>query len=296
MAVMSEASTIGTVPAARGDRAAAVAAPAPVEDRPLIDDPSAVAPADAKALSASLLVRLRTLEEGTAEYSYVRGTLIELNVSLVRYVARRFRQSGEPMDDIVQVGTIGLIKAIDRFDPSRGLEFVTFAIPTVVGEIKRFFRDTTWAVHVPRRLQELRLALAKGRDHLEQTLGRPATTAELAAHLGISEEEVVEGMVAGNAHTAGSLDLREEGEGGDGSLLQRLGRYDPGLEKVENLEALKPMVAALGERDRSILHMRFVEELTQAEIGARLGVSQMHVSRLLARILGGLRAGLLGGA
>ncbi|MEV6212468.1 RNA polymerase sigma factor SigF [Kitasatospora sp. NPDC051914] len=260
----------------------------------MVEDPSAVAPADAKVLSAALFERLRTLEEGTPEYSYVRGTLVELNLSLVRYVARRFRQSGEPMDDIVQVGTVGLIKAIDRFDPDRGLEFVTLAVPTVVGEIKRFFRDSTWAVHVPRRLQELRLALAKAGDQLEQELGRPATVAELAAHLDLTEDEVLEGMIARNAHTAGSLDLGTDGEDGDGSLLQRLGRHDPGMEKVENLEALKPLVAALSERDRAILHMRFVAEMTQADIGARLGVSQMQVSRLLARILGSLREGMLG--
>ncbi|GJF33281.1 RNA polymerase sigma factor [Kitasatospora sp. NE20-6] len=294
MAVMSERSTIapGPTPAGTGSDHAGAAVPAP--RGPRIDDPSAVAPADAKALSASLFERLRTLEEGTAEYSYVRGTLVELNLSLVRYVAKRFRQSSEPMDDIVQVGTVGLIKAIDRFDPDRGVEFVTLAVPTILGEIKRFFRDTTWAVHVPRRLQELRLALAKVGDDMEQSLGRPATPAELAERLGLTEDEVREGMVARNAHTAGSLDLGAEGEDGDGSLLQRLGRPDPGLEKVENIEALKPLVGSLKERDRAILHMRFVEELTQAEIGTRLGVSQMQVSRLLARILGTLREGLLG--
>ena len=295
MAVMSERSTIAPGPTPAGtvtEHPARPVAPAPYGLR--IEDPSAVAPADAKELSASLLARLRTLEEGTPEYSYVRGTLVELNLSLVRYVAKRFRQSSEPMDDIVQVGTVGLIKAIDRFDPDRGVEFVTLAVPTVLGEIRRFFRDTTWAVHVPRRLQELRLALARTCDDLEQHLGRPATTAELAERLGITEEEVLEGMVARNAHTAGSLDLGTEGEDGDGSLLQRLGQHDPGLEMVENLHALKPLVATLKERDRRILHMRFVEELTQAEIGARLGVSQMQVSRLLTRILTTLREGLLG--
>ncbi|MCU7821216.1 RNA polymerase sigma factor SigF [Kitasatospora sp. DSM 101779] len=295
MAVMSEGSTIAPGATAEGASSAGLAGPAPAPVQRVVDDPSTVAPADAKVLSSALFARLRTLEEGTAEYSYVRGTLVELNLSLVRYVARRFRQSGEPMDDIVQVGTVGLIKAIDRFDPDRGVEFVTLAVPTILGEIKRFFRDATWAVHVPRRLQELRLALAKASDLLEQSLGRPATVAELAAHLEITEDEVVEGMIARNAHTAGSLDLGSDDEDGDGSLLRRLGRHDPGLEKVENLEVLKPLVAALAERDRAILHMRFVEELTQAEIGARLGVSQMQVSRLLARILTRLREGMLVG-
>ncbi|MEV8093164.1 SigB/SigF/SigG family RNA polymerase sigma factor [Kitasatospora sp. NPDC085879] len=294
MAVMSEGSTIAPGATAAGAESEGVAVPAAAPVRRLVEDPSAVAPADAKVLSSALFARLRRLEEGTAEYSYVRGTLVELNLSLVRYVARRFRQSGEPMDDIVQVGTVGLIKAIDRFDPDRGLEFVTLAVPTVLGEIKRFFRDATWAVHVPRRLQELRLALAKASDRLEQDLGRPATVAELAAHLEITEGDVVEGMIARNAHTAGSLDLGSDDDDGDGSLLRRLGRHDPGLEKVENLQALKPLVAALAERDRAILHMRFVDEMTQADIGARLGVSQMQVSRLLARILSRLREGMLG--
>ncbi|PBC76036.1 RNA polymerase sigma-B factor [Streptomyces sp. TLI_235] len=293
MAVMSEGSTIAPGATAAGAGSEGVAVPAAAPVRRLVEDPSAVAPADAKVLSSALFARLRRLEEGTAEYSYVRGTLVELNLSLVRYVARRFRQSGEPMDDIVQVGTVGLIKAIDRFDPDRGLEFVTLAVPTVLGEIKRFFRDATWAVHVPRRLQELRLALAKASDRLEQDLGRPATVAELAAHLEITEGDVVEGMIARNAHTAGSLDLGSDDDG-DGSLLRRLGRHDPGLEKVENLQALKPLVAALAERDRAILHMRFVDDMTQADIGARLGVSQMQVSRLLARILSRLREGMLG--
>ena len=138
--------------------------------------------------------RLETLEEGTHEYAYVRNTLVELNLALVKFAASRFRSRSEPMEDIVQVGTIGLIKAIDRFELSRGVEFPTFAMPTIVGEIKRFFRDTTWSVRVPRRLQELRLDLAKAGDELAQQLDRAPTVAELAEQLGISEEEVVEGM------------------------------------------------------------------------------------------------------
>ncbi|WP_051967309.1 RNA polymerase sigma factor SigF [Kitasatospora mediocidica] len=271
---------------------AAAAHPASA-DLPQIDDPGVVAPADARELSRVLLARLSLLEEGTAGFSYVRGVLIELNISLVKYAARRFMSSSEPMDDIVQVGTIGLIKAIDRFEPERGLEFTTFALPTIIGEIKRHFRDTTWAVHVPRRLQELRLTLAKATDELEQRLDRAPTVAELALLTGVSDDEVTEGLTAGNGYTAGSLDMQLENDSPDSTLARRLGFDDTRIARVEDLHALKPLIASLPERDRTIISLRFVEELTQAEIGERLGVSQMQVSRLLARALATLRAGLL---
>ncbi|MEV7781193.1 RNA polymerase sigma factor SigF [Kitasatospora sp. NPDC088351] len=258
-----------------------------------ITAPREVAPADARALTRTLMRRLGGLEEGTREYSYVRATLIELNLSLVRFAVRRFSSSREPQEDLVQVGTIGLIKAIDRFDPEHGVEFTTFALPTILGEIRRHFRDTTWAVHVPRRLQELRLTLAKAQELLSQRLDRAPTVAELAGHLSLSQEEVIEGLTAANGHTVGSLDMSTDpSEDSKGSLLHRLGDDDSRLEKVEDLVSLKPLVAALPDRDRLILSMRFVEELTQSEIGARLGVSQMHVSRLLSRTLKRLRDGL----
>ncbi|MFI8082279.1 SigB/SigF/SigG family RNA polymerase sigma factor [Kitasatospora sp. NPDC086009] len=261
---------------------------------PEIAEPSEVSPADARELTRTLLARLDALEEGTREYSYVRATLIELNISLVRYAARRFNSSREPQEDLVQAGIVGLIKAIDRFDSRHGVEFTTFAVPTVLGEIRRHFRDTTWAVHVPRRLQELRLTLARAQEQLTQRLDRAPTVAELAEHLSLTPEEVTEGLTAANGHTVGSLDLGSESTDDDsrGSLADRLGMEDGRLEKIESLVALKPLIAALPERDRQILSMRFTEELTQSEIGARLGVSQMHVSRLLSRILGRLRAGL----
>ncbi|MGW2123025.1 sigma-70 family RNA polymerase sigma factor, partial [Streptomyces sp. NPDC001758] len=161
---------------------------------------------DTRTLSRSLFLRLAALDENSPERAYVRDTLIELNLPLVRYAAARFRSRNEPMEDIVQVGTIGLIKAIDRFDCERGVEFPTFAMPTVVGEIKRFFRDTSWSVRVPRRLQELRLALTKAGDELSQKLDRSPTVPELAAVLGVSEEDVVDGLAVGNAYTASSLD------------------------------------------------------------------------------------------
>ncbi|MGW5420132.1 RNA polymerase sigma factor SigF [Streptomyces sp. NPDC003943] len=263
---------------------------------PALVTPGAI---DTRTLSRSLFLRLRALDEtGAAEDSpertYVRDTLIELNLPLVRYAAARFRSRNEPMEDIVQVGTIGLIKAIDRFDCERGVEFPTFAMPTVVGEIKRFFRDTSWSVRVPRRLQELRLALTKASDELAQKLDRSPTVPELAAVLGVSEEDVVDGLAVGNAYTASSLDSPSpEDDGGEGSLADRLGYEDAALEGVEYRESLKPLLAKLPPRERQIIMLRFFANMTQSQIGEEVGISQMHVSRLLTRTLAQLREGLI---
>ncbi|MFF0558127.1 SigB/SigF/SigG family RNA polymerase sigma factor [Streptomyces sp. NPDC004266] len=256
--------------------------------------PTAVSTDDARTLSVALFSRLRALEEGTPEYAYVRNTLIELNLSLVKFAARRFRNRAEPVEDIVQVGTIGLIKAIDRFDPDRTVDFSAFALPTIVGEMKRFFRDTSWAVRVPRRLQELRIDLAKAADALEQGLGRRPTRAELAARLHLTEEEVSEGQLAAHGYAARSLDIPAGDEdAAPGAGARHLASAEPSYELIESLTALRPLLARLDDRDRRILELRFGEELTQAEIGHRIGLSQMHVSRLLTRILGELKDGLL---
>jgi len=252
-----------------------------------------VGPVDARAMSKTLFKRLGTLDEGTHEFAYVRNTLVELNLALVKFAASRFRSRSEPMEDIVQVGTIGLIKAIDRFDMERGVEFPTFAMPTIVGEIKRFFRDTSWSVRVPRRLQELRLDLAKAGDELAQNLDRAPTMEELADRLSLSVEEVVEGMAASNAYTASSLDAQPEEDDTEGALADRIGYEDNGLEGIEYVESLKPLIAELPPRDRTILSLRFVANMTQSEIGEELGISQMHVSRLLSRTLNKLRKGLM---
>ncbi|MDJ1131795.1 RNA polymerase sigma factor SigF [Streptomyces iconiensis] len=258
---------------------------------------------DTRTLSRSLFLRLAALDKAapdapgtapSAERTYVRDTLIELNLPLVRYAAARFRSRNEPMEDIVQVGTIGLIKAIDRFDCERGVEFPTFAMPTVVGEIKRFFRDTSWSVRVPRRLQELRLALTKASDELSQNLDRSPTVTELATCLGVSEEDVVDGLAVGNAYTASSLDSPSmEDDGGEGSLADRLGYEDAALEGVEYRESLKPLLAKLPPRERQIIMLRFFANMTQSQIGEEVGISQMHVSRLLTRTLAQLREGLI---
>ncbi|MES4906660.1 MULTISPECIES: RNA polymerase sigma factor SigF [unclassified Streptomyces] len=262
-------------------------------DLPEIPPYETVGPVDARALSKTLFERLEALEEGTHEYAYVRNTLVELNLALVKFAASRFRSRSEPMEDIVQVGTIGLIKAIDRFELSRGVEFPTFAMPTIVGEIKRFFRDTSWSVRVPRRLQELRLDLAKAGDELAQRLDRAPTAAELAERLGLTTAEVIEGMAASNAYTASSLDAQPEEDDSEGALADRIGYEDHGLEGIEYVESLKPLIADLPPRDRKILSLRFVANMTQSEIGDELGISQMHVSRLLSRTLVRLRRGLM---
>ncbi|MFF1419525.1 SigB/SigF/SigG family RNA polymerase sigma factor [Streptomyces sp. NPDC058280] len=271
-----------------------------VGELPWIEDAGKVAPKDARALSKVFFDQLQVLEEGTHEYQYARNTLIEMNQSLVRFAASRFRNRGaDEMEDILQVGTIGLIKAIDRFDLSREVEFTSFAVPYIVGEIKRFFRDTTWAVHVPRRLQELRVELAKAKEQLALLLDREPTVAELAGHLELSEEEIIEGLVAANGYSAGSLDApsdsSDEGQAGKSgrTYADTLGGCDPAMELVEDFRTLAPLLGQLDDRERSIIEMRFGQELTQSEIGERLGVSQMHVSRLLSRTLTRLRTGML---
>ncbi|MFD5543811.1 RNA polymerase sigma factor SigF [Streptomyces sp. NPDC127079] len=262
---------------------------------PEVADPSQVAPKDARQLSRLFFDQLAVLEEGTPEYQYARNTLIEMNMSLVRFAAGRFRSRGpEEMEDIVQVGMIGLIKAIDRFELTREVEFTSFAIPYIVGEIKRFFRDTTWAVHVPRRLQEARVQLARATEELRSRLDRDPTVKELSELMSLSEDEVREARLASNGYNSSSLDAAISGsEDGETALADFIGTDDQALELVEDFHALAPMIAALDERDRQIIHMRFVEELTQAQIGERLGVSQMHVSRLLTRCLARLREGML---
>ncbi|MGW7613583.1 RNA polymerase sigma factor SigF [Streptomyces sp. NPDC054766] len=262
---------------------------------PEITDPARVSPKNARQLNRLFLDRLTVLEEGTPDYQYTRNTLIEMNVSLVKYAASRFRNRGSgEMEDIVQVGTIGLIKAIDRFDLTREVEFTSFAIPYIVGEIKRFFRDTSWAVHVPRRLQEARVELATATEELRTRLGRTPTVKELAQLMSLTEKEVNEARIASNGYVSSSLDAAiSTGDEGETALADYIGSDDAALELVEDFHALAPMISSLDERERQIIHMRFVDECTQAQIGEHLGISQMHVSRLLKRTLAKLREGLL---
>ncbi|MET8168141.1 RNA polymerase sigma factor SigF [Streptomyces sp. NPDC005329] len=266
------------------------------EALPAVPEPSKMAPKDARTLSKLFFAKLAVLEEGTPEYQYARNTLIEMNMSLVRFAAGRFRNRGgaDGMEDIVQVGVIGLIKAIDRFEISREVEFTSFAIPYIVGEIKRFFRDTSWSVHVPRRLQEARVQLAKATEELQSRMGRTPTVKELAELMDLTEEEVVEARLASNGYNSTSLDATiGGGPDGETALADFIGSDDQAMELVEDFHTLAPLLAQLDERERHILHWRFVEELTQAQIGELLGCSQMHVSRLLSGTLKRLRKGML---
>ncbi|MFE2110108.1 SigB/SigF/SigG family RNA polymerase sigma factor [Kitasatospora sp. NPDC059463] len=254
---------------------------------------------EARELSDALFERLGGLPRESHAYSYVRGTIIELNMPLVRFIAGRFRHRPEDMDDILQVGTVGLIKAVDGYDPERGVEFVTYAIPTIAGEIKRFFRDTSWPVRVPRRMQEFYLTVARGSDRLEQRLGRLPHPEEIAEDLHLTVDEVVEGLVAGRVYRPNSLDaLRDQDTDESGSaLLDRLGSCDPGIELAEFRTAVRPLLGQLPRREQVVLKLRFWEDRTQSEIAERIGVSQMHVSRLLSATLAHLREhGEAGGA
>lgn len=219
----------------------------------------------------------------------LRDELVAAHLGLAEYLARRFANRGEPLDDLVQVASIGLLKAIDRFEPDRGVEFSTYATHTIVGELKRHFRDKGWAIRAPRRMQELYLRLGKVVAGLGQELGRSPTIAELAAEVEVSEEEVLEALEAGQAYRFASLDAPPaEGEGD--SLAARLGTEDTELDEVEVRATLSPLLARLPRREQLILQLRFFDGLTQSEIASRLGISQMHVSRLLARSVAQLRA------
>jgi RNA polymerase sigma-B factor len=246
-----------------------------------------------RARARELFDRLASLDDDGPRRQRVRDELVEMHLPLVEYLARRFRNRGEPLDDLVQVATIGLIKSVDRFDLDRGVEFSTYATPTIVGEIKRHFRDKGWAIRVPRRLQELKLSLTKATSELSQRNGRSPTVSELAHHLGMNEEDVLEGLESANAYSAVSLDAPDGGEEDSPAVADTLGVFDDSLEGVEYRESLKPLLERLPPREKRILLLRFFANMTQSQIAAELGISQMHVSRLLARTLAQLRHGLL---
>ncbi|MFI6093596.1 SigB/SigF/SigG family RNA polymerase sigma factor [Streptomyces sp. NPDC051218] len=259
-------------------------------------DPSSVTPRDARTISKRFFDQLTELEEGTREYQYVRNCLIEINLSLVKYAASRFRHRGpQEMEDIVQVGTIGLIKAIDRFELTREVEFTSFAVPYITGEIKRFFRDTSWAVHVPRRLQEARIELSKATEELRTRLGRIPSTAELAELMQLEPAEVAQAQMASNGYNAASLDasVTSSNDESDTALADFIGFEEDSYDLIDNFNSLAPLIAGLDERERTLIHLRFVEEQTQTQIGEALGCSQMHVSRLITRVVAKLRTGLM---
>jgi len=221
----------------------------------------------------------------------LRDDIVAGQLGLAEYLARRFKNRGEPIEDLVQVALVGLLKAVERFDPERGLEFSTFATPTIVGELKRHFRDKGWAVRVPRRVQELHLRMGTVVNALSQELGRSPTIPEIAERAEVSVDEVLEAMEAGRAYRFTSIDAssNEESDRGMGPTAAQLGADDLGLEEVEQRMMLSPLIASLPKREQMIVYLRFFRGMTQSEIATRLGISQMHVSRLLARSLVQLR-------
>ncbi|MBA3252496.1 MAG: SigB/SigF/SigG family RNA polymerase sigma factor [Geodermatophilaceae bacterium] len=235
-------------------------------------------------------LELRDPETGEERRSVVRDELVEMFVPMAQRVARRFRNRNEPVEDLGQVALLGLLKAVDGFDPERSVSFSSYAIPTMLGEIKRHFRDKGWSLHVPRRLKELSLNVVSATGDLTQQLGRHPTDADLSAVLGVSECEIREARLCVRAYHCTSLStphpLQE-------STSDRFGVVDPGMQRVEDVQTLRPLLAALPPRERKIIALRFGGNLTQSQIAGRLGISQMHVSRLLTKCLGQLRQGLL---
>jgi RNA polymerase sigma-B factor len=233
---------------------------------------------------------LRGVPADSAEFQRLRDRIVERCLPLADHIARRFDGRGEARDDLVQVARVGLVNAVIRFDIDNGSDFVSYAVPTILGEVRRHFRDNSWSVKVPRRLKELHLRLGAATAELSQRLGRAPTATELAAELEVDREEVVEGLIAGSSYNTLSID---GGGGGDdeapSSIVSTLGDEDARLDQIENREALRPLLAALPERERTVLVLRFFESLTQTQIAERVGISQMHVSRLLAKSLTRLR-------
>jgi RNA polymerase sigma-B factor len=220
-----------------------------------------------------------------------RDALVERFLPLARQLARRYQHGGEQLDDLVQVASLGLLKAIDRFDPSRETAFSSFAVPTILGELKRHFRDKGWSVRVPRDLQELAVRVDRVTDELGGGRGRAPSVAEIAQHIGTTTEQVLEAREASGAYRAVSLDRsRDEEDENEGGLADTVGEEDPGFGVAEDAATVERLMRVLTAREREVLRLRFVEDLTQSEIGARVGVSQMHVSRLIRQAVAQLRA------
>jgi RNA polymerase sigma-B factor len=234
-----------------------------------------------------MLAQLHALPADSPQRKPIRDRLAEMHLPLVEYLARRFARRCVPLEDLVQVGSIGLLKAIDRFDPGRGLEFSTYAAPTILGEIKRYFRDSGWLLHVPRRAQELQTTLDTARSELSQELRRAPTVAELASRTGVAEEQVIEALDVARSYSGVPLDEITAPESGFGAAI--LADEDTELLRVELREVLRPALAALPEQEQEVLLLRFGAGKSQTEIAGIVGVSQMQVSRLISRSLTRLR-------
>lgn len=232
---------------------------------------------------------LKTLDEGSVAYRRQRETIVARTLPLADHIARRYRNRGEPTDDLVQAARVGLVNAVNRFDPDNGADFLSFAVPTMMGEVRRHFRDYGWAVKVPRRLKDLQGQLVKARAELSQQIGRAPTASEVATHLGIDRESVMEATIASSNYSTLSTDIQTSADDEHRSVGETLGDYDPNIDKVVDLETVRPLIAALPEREQTVLVLRFFESMTQTQIAERMGYSQMHVSRLLAQALRRLR-------
>lgn len=228
------------------------------------------------------------MDRADPRYEEIRSRLVTEHLPVAEHIARRFSHRGESHEDLLQVATLGLINAVDRFDPARGVDFLSYAVPTIMGEVRRHFRDTGWAVRMPRRLQELHLSVSSAIARLSQDLGRAPTPSEIAGHLGLNTNEVYRGLEAGDAYRSASLDelLSDTDEIPLGAAI---GTDDAELAEVENREVIRPLLRELPERERRIVLMRFFRGMTQTQIAEQIGISQMHVSRLLTRTLVWLR-------
>jgi RNA polymerase sigma-B factor len=269
-----------------------ISVPRSQSNRTSYGPPAADREASVSESAADLLATLGALPAHHPSRRALRDQVIEAFLPLAQHLANRFGGRGEPIEDLVQTATVGLIKAVDKFDPERGSEFTAYAIPTIIGEIKRHFRDRTWDIRVPRRLQELRLDISEATSTLLQDLGRSPTVADIAEHLGLSEEEVLEGLEGARAYNAVSLSARASDGDQSTELGDLIGAEDSEYELAELRVALGPAMATLDEREQRILTLRFYGNMTQSQIAEQVGVSQMHVSRLLARALVKLRGQL----
>ncbi|GAA5053796.1 hypothetical protein GCM10023318_28030 [Nocardia callitridis] len=236
-----------------------------------------------------LFEQLAATEAGKPQHIALRAELINRCIPLADHIARKFSGRGEPFDDLTQVARVGLVHAVDRFDVERGSNFLSFAVPTIMGEVRRYFRDNTWAMRVPRRVKETHLRIGAAIDSLSQSLGRSPTAKEIAAELDVDPDEVTQAVIAGNAYQPSSIDAAALGRDTDASLLDTLGEEESQFDRVEEYVAIRPLLAGLPERERRILTMRFFESMTQTQIAQQMGISQMHVSRILAKTLARLR-------
>jgi RNA polymerase sigma-B factor len=237
-----------------------------------------------------MLRRLATLDSGSADFLRQREAIAQRCLPLAHHIARRYGGRGEPHDDLVQAACVGLVNAVNRFDLENGADFVSFALPTMMGEVRRHFRDYGWAVKVPRRMKDLQAQLNNARAELSQQFGRTPNASEIAQHLGVDRESVIEATIAGGNYSTRSTDVPAGPDDKFKAIGETLGDVDPGLDRVLDVETARPLIAALPDRQRTVLTLRFFENMSQSQIGEQMGYSQMHISRLLTKALDTLRS------